>query len=337
MLSYLLRRFLGSAATLVGVSVLIFGIARIIPGDPAQLALGPAASAQDVKDYAEHMGLNLPLPVQYMNYIKGLFHGDMGISLYTNRPVIDDIRDGFPATLELVLAAMVLMVVFGITLGVLSAWFRNRPIDHFTRIFSLLGIVTPTFVWAIFLMLIFSDYLGWMPISGRLEDGLTPPPAVTGLYLIDSLIAGQIGIFWNALYHLTLPAIALALPGLGQAARLTRVNIVDAYQRPFAEMSRAYGLPARQIALKYMLRPALIPTITVMGLDVASKLGNAFLVESVFVWPGVANYGVQTILQKDLNGIVGTVLVISAFFLIVNMLVDIVVAQLDPRIRLAAA
>lgn len=337
MLAYLAKRFFGSLLTLVGVSILIFGIARIIPGDTARLALGAAATNDEVKEYSERLGLNRSLPVQYIDYVGGVLHGDMGTSLYTNRPVLDDLRDGFPATLELVLASATIMIVLGLSLGILSAWFRNGPIDHVMRVFSLLGVVTPTFVWAIFLMLVFSDRLGWLPISGRLGEDVVAPPTITGLYLVDSLVSGQFVTFWDALYHIVLPAISLALPGLGQAARLTRVNIVDAYSQPYAEMARVYGLSRRKIALKYMLRPALIPTMTVLGLDIASKLGNAFLVESVFVWPGIANYGVRTILQKDLNGIIGTVLIISAFFLIVNMLVDAGVALLDPRIRLVGA
>jgi len=337
MLSYLARRFAGSIITLVGVSILIFGIARIIPGDPARLALGPAATAEQVQEYSERLGLNEPLPLQYLNYMSGLLRGDMGISLYTNRPVAEDIARGLPATLELVLASATIMIFFGIAIGAFSAHYRNRIPDHVARVLSLLGIVTPTFVWAIFLMLIFSDRLGWFPISGRLGEGVSAPEHITGLYLIDSLLTGRFDIFADALVHLTLPAIALSLPGLGQAVRLTRVNIVESYNQPYAEMARAYGLSNRKIALKYTLRPALIPTLTVLGMDIASKLGNAFLVESVFVWPGVANYGVQTVLQKDLNGIVGTVLVISAFFLIVNLIVDVCVSLLDPRIRLKGA
>jgi len=334
MLSYLLRRLAGSIVTLLGVSILIFLVARVIPGDPARLALGPAASAAQVEEYRQRLGLNEPLPIQYVDYISKLLRGDMGISLYTNRPVLSDIAQGLPATLELVLASAIIMLVFGVALGIFSARYRNRIPDHIARVFALLGIVTPTFVWAIFLMLIFSDRLGWLPISGRLSDGVPAPATITGLYLIDSLLTGRLDIFMDALIHIMLPAIALSLPGLGQAARLTRVNIVEAYEQPYAEMARAYGLSNRKIALKYTLRPALIPTLTVLGMDIASKLGNAFLVESVFVWPGVANYGVQTILQKDLNGIIGTVLVISAFFLIVNLIVDLCVALLDPRIRL---
>ena len=335
--AYVLKRILGAGITLVGVSILIFAIARLIPGDPARLALGPAATAEQVEALSVRLGLNRPLPVQYLEYVRGLFRGEMGVSLYTNRSVADDLAAGLPATIELVLASAVIMTVLGLSFGIISARWRDGPIDHGMRVFSLLGVVTPTFVWAIFLMLIFSDQLGWLPISGRLSDGVAAPPTITGLYLVDSLLQGDLRTFKNALYHIALPAIALSLPGLGQATRLTRVNIVEAYGRPYAEMARAYGLRDRAIALKYTLRPALVPTLTVLGLDIASKLGNAFLVEAVFVWPGVANYGVQTILQKDLNGIIGTVLVISALFLVVNIIVDIGVAFLDPRIRFKGA
>ncbi len=334
---YILKRIFGSGVTLIGVSILIFAIARLIPGDPARLALGPAATAEQVQALSERLGLNRPIPLQYVEYIGGLFHGQMGTSLYTNRPVLDDLAAGLPATLELVLASAAIMIFFGLLIGVIAGRWRDQPVDNVARILSLLGVVTPTFVWAILLMLIFSDRLGWLPISGRLSEGVAPPASITGLYLVDSLLRGDLRTFGDALSHIALPAIALSLPGLGQAVRLTRVNVVDSYGRPYAEMARAYGLSERKIALKYVLRPALIPTLTVLGLDIASKLGNAFLVEAVFVWPGVANYGVQTILQKDLNGIIGTVLVISAVFLFVNVLVDIGVVLLDPRIRFKGA
>ena len=334
---YLLRRGLASVVTLIGISILIFGIARIIPGDPARIALGPTATHEQVAELRQRLGLDDPLPVQYVRYVAGVLRGDLGPSLYTNRAVGLDLRETFPATFELVLVSSLLMAGIGIPLGVVAARGRDGPVDHVTRLLSLLGVVTPSFVWAIFLMLFFSYYLGWLPVAGRLSEGMAPPAPITGLYLIDAVLRGRWDAFGDALAHITLPAVALAMSGIGQAARLTRANVAEAYNSPYIEMARAYGVAERRIAMKYALKPALIPTLTILGLDIAVKLGNAFLVESVFGWPGMARYGVQTILHKDLNGIVGTVLVIAAFFLVINAVVDFVVSLLNPRIRLGAA
>jgi peptide/nickel transport system permease protein len=333
---YLVRRLFACLATFVGVSILIFGIARVIPGDPARIALGPTATDEQVREFRIQLGLDQPLPQQYAHYVSGLLHGDLGVSLYTNAPVARDLRAGFPATFELVLVATLFMVGIGIPLGVIAARHRDGAADNVIRLGALLGVVTPSFVWAVLLMLVFSDYLGWLPIDGRLSETVSPPPSVTGLYLVDSLLAGQPHVFLNALEHIILPATALSLASIGQTTRLTRANVAEAYASPYIEMARAYGISGRRIASRYALRPALIPTLTILGLDIAAKLGNAFLVETVFGWPGMAQYGVQAILHKDLNGIVGTVLVIAAFFLVINMIVDAAVTVLDPRIRLGA-
>jgi peptide/nickel transport system permease protein len=334
---YLLRRALACVVTFAGVSILIFGIARVIPGDPARIALGPMATTEQVQQLRAQLGLDQPLPVQYARYIAGVVHGDLGVSLYTNGAVARDLRTGFPATFELILVATLLMVGIGIPLGVIAARHRDGAADAVTRLGALLGVVTPSFVWAVLLMLIFSDYLGWLPIEGRLSENVAPPPTVTGLYLVDSLLAGEPHVFVDALAHIILPAIALSLASIGQTTRLTRANVAEAYASPYVEMARAYGISECRIAARYALRPALIPTLTILGLDIAAKLGNAFLVETVFGWPGMAQYGVQAILHKDLNGIVGTVLVIAAFFLVINMIVDAAVSLLDPRIRLGTA
>ena len=200
--------------------------------------------------------------------------------------------------------------------------------------FALLGVVTPSFVWAVFLMLLLSFMLGLLPVAGRLSDAFEPPPIVSGMYTLDAPLAGQWRVFWDAIQHLILPALALALAGMGQAARLTRTNMAEVYGRQYIEMARAFAFREYEIALKYALRPAMIPTLTILGLDFAVMLGNAFLVEAVFVWPGMAKYGVFAILRKDLNAIVGTVLVIGAMFLIVNIIVDMLTAYINPQIRL---
>jgi peptide/nickel transport system permease protein len=335
-LSFLSRRLLASIGVLIGVSILIFVIARVIPGDPARVALGPMASQDQVADLRKQLYLDRPLPLQYFEFVKRLFQGDLGMSLYTKRAVTRDLTEFFPATLELVLASGIIMVVFGILLGVLAARYRNRWPDNLTRIVSILGVVTPSFVWAIFLILMFAYWIIIFPVAGRLGDAFLPPPRVTGLILIDALIAWNWALFWDALEHLILPAFALAFAGLGQAARLTRANMVETYNKPYIEMARAYGVSEGLIARKYALRPAMIPTLTILGLDFAAMLGGAFLVEAVFNWPGMARYAVQAIIRKDLNAIVGTTLIIAAFFLIINIIIDMVVGYINPRIRARA-
>lgn len=333
LLSFIGRRLLASIGVLIGVSIVIFVIARVIPGDPARIALGPMASAAQVEALRKQLYLDQPLPLQYLEFVKRLFQGDLGISLYTNRPVVTELAQSFPATMELVLIAGLLMVVLGIPMGIMAAYFRNRWPDAATRVISLLGVTTPSFVWAIFLMLLFSYALGWLPTLGRLSFGTTPPPTITGAFTVDALLTGNWATFWDALKHLLLPASALALSGLGQAARLTRANMLETYGKPYVEMARAFGVRERTVAMKYALRPAMIPTLTVLGLDFAAMLGNAFLVEIVFGWPGIARYAVQTMLHKDLNGIVGVTLVIAAVFLTVNLIVDLLVGWINPRIR----
>ena len=334
--SYLSRRLLASIIVLVGVSIVIFLLARIMPGDPARVALGPTATAEMVERLRDRLHLNDSIPTQYYYFLEGLTEGDLGLSLYTNRPVVTDLAEFFPATFELVLYAGLFMVLAGVPLGILSARHRDTVADNVARVIALLGVVTPTFVWAIFLMLLFAFALDLLPVIGRLSEGVEPPPTVTGLYTVDALIAGQFSTFLDAIVHLLLPAVALALTGMGQAARLTRTNMVESFQKPFIEFARAFSYGEREMALKYALRPAMIPTLTILGLDFAVMLGNAFLVEAVFLWGGMAQYGIEAILHKDLNAIVGIVLVIATFFLIVNVVIDLVVAYLNPRIRLAA-
>ena len=330
----LAKRLATSLIVLIGVSILIFAIARIIPGDPARIALGPNATADAVAALREKLHLNDSFVAQYGYFVTDLAHGDLGISLYTNRPVTRDIADFLPATLELVLVAGLMMVALGIPLGVASARYRGTWIDHAIRLVTLLGVSAPGFVWAVILMLLFAYFLPIFPIAGRISDAYSFQP-VTGFLLLDTLIRGNVSAFGDAVWHIILPAFALALSGIGQAARLVRSNMVETYNKPYIEMAEAYGFSARRIANRYAFRPSLIPSLTIIGLDFAAMLGNAFLVESVYAWPGLSKYGVAVILRKDLNAIVGTVLIISAMFLIVNIIVDLLVSVVNPRIRLS--
>jgi peptide/nickel transport system permease protein len=330
----LAKRFGTSLIVLIGVSILIFAIARVIPGDPARIALGPNATADAVAALRERLHLNESFVTQYGYFVSNLMHGDLGVSLYTNRPVTNDIAQFLPATLELVIVSGLMMVALGVPLGILSARYRGSWIDHLARFLTLLGVSAPSFVWAVILMLVFAYFIHVFPIAGRISDTITVEP-VTGFMLIDTLIHGNIEAFGDAVWHIILPAFALALSGIGQAARLVRSNMVETYDKPYIEMAQAYGFPEKRIARKYAFRPSMIPSLTIIGLDFAAMLGNAFLVEAVYAWPGLSRYGVAVILRKDLNAIVGTVLIISAMFLIVNLVVDLLVSIINPRIRLS--
>lgn len=329
----LLAKRLGiSVIVLIGVSMLIFAIARIIPGDPARIALGPNATVEAVAKLRAEMHLDESLPVQYGYFVADVLRGDLGTSLYTNRPVTLDIAQFLPATLELVFLAGFMMVAFGLPLGILSARYRNRWPDHLVRIIALLTVSAPAFVWAVVLMLLLAFYLPLFPIAGRLSD-IYEIERTTGFLTIDTLLAGNFAAFVDAVHHLILPAFALALSGIGQSARLTRGNMVETYDKPYIEMAQAYGFFPSRVARIYAFKPSLIPSLTIIGLDFAAMLGNAFLVEAVFAWPGLSRYGVNVILRKDLNAIMGTVLIIAITFLIVNIIVDLLIAFLNPRIR----
>lgn len=331
----LLTKRLGiSLIVLFGVSLLIFAIARVIPGDPARIALGPNATVEAVAALREKLHLNDDFLTQYGYFLKELVHGNLGVSLYTNRPVMQDIAQFLPATLELVIIAGVMMVGIALPLGILSARYRDSWIDHTIRTVTLLGVSAPGFVWAVALMLVFAYFIPIFPIAGRISESMSVP-SVTGFLLIDTLLAGKTAAFLDAFWHLILPAFALSLAGIGQAARLIRSNMVETYKAPYIEMAQAFGFPGKRIANRFAFRPSLIPSLTIIGLDFAAMLGNAFLIETVYAWPGLSRYGVAVILRKDLNAIIGTVLVISAMFLIVNIVVDLLVSIVNPRIRLS--
>ena len=333
-LSGLMSRVLASCVVMFGISILIFTMARVIPGDPARIALGPLATESQIQAMRTSRHLNDPIIVQYGFFLRDLSHGDLGHSFYTNRPVVVDIKQFFSATFELVLFAGLLMIVIGLPLGIVSAHLRGRLGDDLARLVALLGVCTPPFVWAVILQLCFAYFIPIFPLEGRLSFNQRTPEFYTGLYVIDSLLSADWSILRESMYHLVLPGTALALAAIGQTARITRSNMVEIYGRPYIEMARAYGFSPLTIAMRYAFRPAFIPTLTILGLDFAALLGNAFLVEKVFVWSGVSRYGVEVILRKDLDAIVGTVLIIAAIFLVANIVIDILVLYVNPRIRL---
>lgn len=337
MLLYLARRALSLLLVFVGLAILIFVIARVVPGDPARIALGPLATADQVSQMRGEMGLDLPFHRQLWQYLSGLAQGDLGKSLLTSRPVARDILQALPATLELVVVTLVLQVTVSIPLGVLAAVHRDTWVDNVTRVVSLIGVVTPGFVLAILLQLLASYHWTALPVTGRLDPGLGFDADATGFLLVDSVVAGRWDVFVDALRHLLLPATALSAAGIGQVMRITRSSLIEIGGRDFVEAARAYGIPERVIVWRYMLRLAAVAPLTILGLEFASLIGNAFIVEFVFSWPGIASYGVRTILQKDLNAVIGVVLVSGLFFIVANLLIDLLLGILDPRHRLREA
>ena len=332
---FIMRRLAISIFVLFGLSILIFLIARVVPGDPARMALGPRAPVDVVERLRQQMYLDKPLLQQYGLWLRDVVaHGNLGGSLLTRRPVKQDIREFFPATLELVGLTAIFIIIAGISLGVISARYANTWVDKVVRLFSYLGIVTPAFAWAVILMLLFCFVWHLFPSYGRLTEGVIPPVTITGMYTIDSLLNGRLDLFWDAVVHLILPAIALALPPMSQAARLTRSSMADNQNKDYIASMIAYGVPNRVVTGKYLLKPSLISPITVMALDIAATFGYAFMVEKVFGFPGLARYGIQVMLNKDVNAIVGVVMVLGVVFITLNIVVDIIVAYLDPRIRL---
>ena len=334
MTKFLFRRIIYSIFVLLGLSIVIFIIARIMPGDPARVALGARAPQWVVDRLREHMHLNDSLVVQYGYWLRDAIHGNFGLSLVTQRPVTTDILEFFPASLELVLFAGLLSAVGGIGLGIVSARHKDTWIDNVVRLFSYAGIVTPSFVFAIFFVLIFGWMLNWLPIIGRVSEQVAMPPTITGLVTVDALLAGQFQTFFDAWKHLLLPALALAMGSIAQEARITRSSMADNLSKDYIASARALGVSERDIMNRFLLKPSLIPTVSILGLDIAATFSIAFLVELIFNWPGLARYGMQAMLHKDLNAISAVILVLGAIFITVNIIVDIIVVWLDPRIRL---
>ena len=333
-LYFLIRRLLWSVVVLVGLSMVIFVVARVVPGDPARLAMGPRASAEQVAQLRAEMDLDQPLPGQYARYMGNLLRGDLGRSLLSKRMVNDDIRETFAATFELVLATITLAIAVGIPLGVAAAWWKDATADNLVRVVAILGAVTPSFFLALLLQILAGYELHMLPTTGRLTPDMAFTPDITGLMTVDSLLQGRFGVFLDAARHLLLPSIALAAATTGQIARITRSSMIDVARQDYIDAARAFGIPTRVLVWKYMLRPSFVPPMTILGLEFASLIGNAFVVELVFSWPGMASYGVRTILQKDLNAVMGVVMVSGVFFVLVNLVIDVLVGFVDPRIRI---
>lgn len=278
-----LRIILRSVATgcvvVFGVTILIFILVRAIPGDPVRIALGATATPEQVEALTRQMGFDRSLVVQYAAFVTNAAKLDFGISLYSNRPVSIDLASAFPATVELILYTSVVVIVIGFGFGILSARFERKKIDHITRIGAIAFVSVPVFVWALMLIMIFAYWYQILPAGQRLSEAISPPRFRTGLVTVDAVIAGDGRALLDAWQHLLLPALALSLPSLAQIVRLTRTGMIETYRQPYIEFSRSFGVPERVIALKYALRPAFVPILTIFGMQVVAMLGGAFLIE----------------------------------------------------------
>ncbi len=320
---------------ILGISVIIFMLARVIPGDPARLALGESATPQSIDAMRHEMGLDKPIHEQYWIYLKGLLQGDLGRSIRTNRPVMTDLLAYFPATLELTLTAMVITVVIAIPLGIISALKRNSLIDHLTRLAALAGVSMPIFWLGLILIYVLFYVLGWAPPpTGRLGILSSPPKTFTGLFMIDSLLAGDWAIFWESLRYILLPAFCLATWSLAMLLRMTRSGMLDVLGEDYIRTARAKGLPQKIVVYKHALRNAVIPLLTVLGIIFGILLNGAILTETIFSWPGMGRYVVESISWLDYTPIQGIAIFASVIYTLVNLLVDILYAVVDPRIRI---
>lgn len=332
MAKYIIKRLLMLIPVLIGVSVIVFFLLRVCAADPAPVVLGQHATEESMNAWREANGLNKPVVMQYVDFVKGALRGDFGTSYYTKKPVLEEIAARFPATLELAIFAIIIASVFGIAIGVVAAVKKNSIIDNASMVLSLVGVSIPIFWLGILLIILFVKVLGWLPASGRINPMLRPDGGV-GLYLIDTLISGDFAAFKDALWHIILPGCTLALYTLAIISRMTRSSMLDTLNQDYIRTARSKGLSEGKVIVKHALRNALMPIVTVIGLQFGSLLGGAVLTETVFAWPGIGSYTVDCITKSDFPVIQAVVLIIATIFVVMNLIVDLIYAFLDPRIK----
>lgn len=331
MTGFIIRRSLLVIPTLLGVSIVVFLLLAVTPGDPAELLLGERATEQSLEAMREYLGLNEPLHVQYGLFLKRLVKFDLGETIWTRQRVSLEIRERFPATIELSLAAMFLACLFGVTLGIVSAARQYSAFDYLSMVGSLVGVSMPVFWLGLVLILIFSIGLGWFPVSGRLSIG-TDLTVITRFYVVDAIVTKNWKALWDVLHHLALPAMALSTIPMAIIARMTRSSMLEVMRQDYIKTARAKGLSETKVIFKHALRNGLIPVITVIGLQFGVLLGGAILTETVFAWPGVGKWLYEGVTKRDYMVIQGGTMMVAAAFVLVNTIVDILYAVINPRI-----
>lgn len=334
MLQYIVRRLLGLIPVLLGITLLVFAFLHLIPGDPVTAMVGERATPEQIEVLREQMGLNRPLPLQYLTFLGSLLRFDFGNSIVTGIPVWDEIMRRWAASFELTVAAMLFAVAIGVPAGIIAAVYKDKWADNVAMIASLIGVSMPVYWLGLLLIYFFAVYLGWLPPSGRLgiAEGFAFRP-LTGFYVLDSILQGNVAALGDVLAHLVLPAIALGTIPLAIIARLTRSAMLEVMSQDYIRTARAKGVLEHWVILKHALKNAILPVITIIGLQFGTLLSGAILTETIFSWPGLGSWIYNAILARDYPVVQGGVVFISVMFVLVNLLVDLSYSLFDPRIQ----
>jgi peptide/nickel transport system permease protein len=334
-LDYILKRMVMAIFVLISVSILTFFIARVVPSNPAAAWVGPHPTKEQIEKATLELGLDKPLYVQYQRYMQDLLSGDLGTSVRTRQPILSDIKTFLPATLELVLVGMLIATLVGIPLGVLSGAFKGSWLDHLTRLVSIAGVSMPAFLLGLLLQLLFFRQLGLLPLGARLSTEVSlfnPITPITGFYLIDSAVSGNWVAFKDASIHIILPALALATYPIALAIRMTRSTIIEVLSEKFIMAARISGIRERTVLFILALKNAIVPTLNAMGLAFVYSLTGAILIEIIFSWPGLGTYVTNAVLGVDFPVIVSVTLIMTVFYIAINLILDILQAFIDPRV-----
>ncbi|MCV9888172.1 ABC transporter permease [Metabacillus halosaccharovorans] len=332
MLSYTVRRLFSLIPVLFGMTLVVFAIIRAIPGDPAQVILGQKATKEAITTLTKELGLDKPWYIQYVDYLQALFSGDLGTSLRTRGPINEEIWSYLAATIELTLVAMIIAIFIGVNAGIISAWFSNSWFDYLAMILALIGVSMPIFWLGLMEQWVFSIELGWLPSTGR-EDVRNPVEAITNIYMVDTIIQGRADQFVQVIQHLILPSFALATIPMAIIARMTRSTMLEVMKSDYIRTAKAKGLNMFWVVYKHALKNAIIPVLTVIGLQTGLLLGGAILTETIFGWPGIGRYLYDAISYRDYPVIQSGILMIAAIFVFINLVVDLLYAVIDPRIK----
>lgn len=335
MKKYIFKRVLLGLLVLAGVVTITFFLTRVLPSNPAAQWVGPRATKEQIEAATVELGLDKPLLVQFQKYTTDLLHGNLGVSLRTKQPVLNELKSYIPPTLELVIISTILAVMIGIPLGLYSAKKKDKLLDHFCRFFSVGAVSLPTFWVALFLQLIFYRWLQLLPLGGQLDAKLKllySIPKFTGLLTVDTLLSGNMTLFFDAARHIVLPAVTISLYPIGLVARMTRSALLEILGEDYIKAARSYGLKENLVLWKYALKNSLGTTATVLALSVGYTLVNTFLVEAIFNWPGIGNYISTAVMSMDYPAIIGVTLFSACSYVILNLLADIIIA-IDPRVR----
>ncbi|MER2107592.1 MAG: ABC transporter permease [Solibacillus sp.] len=316
-----------------GVTLVTFFMSRVIPGDPASMIAGQRASEETLQSIRQQLGLDQPIWIQYFNYMGDLLQGDLGNSIRTQRPVVDDLLSFFPATLELAIAAFIIAILVGIPLGVLAALKKNTFWDHLSRVFSISGVSIPVFFSGLIAILVFYGILDWLPSNGRIGMNVNAPTNITGFYIIDSLLTLDIVALKSSLEHLLLPAVVLSFAQLAVITRQVRASMLEVMSQEYIRTAVANGIKGWLLIVSYALRNALIPTVTVIGVAFGSLLGGAIVTETIFGWPGMGRFVVESIQFLDFPAIMGFTIFIGVGYVLINLAVDIIYLFLNPQLK----